>query len=233
MFKICSTLLVLLVAACGSDSEADTEATGEAQFADAETNPDGSSREPARPTESFAVSIEVAGSGDLSGLDATCLDGASGQFEGLLSGSAEVDDGVYLAAVGSGAASFETPAGCVIDEVQIAALTRVVVRAELTATTSSCESYCGAKARQVAEGECSSSADEASCRAAAEGEYSATCEVSCEQTDHRIVAETELSTAARAELAASALAGSALGVVAADLTFDRIEDGSGDTVDES
>lgn len=228
------TAMTIAAAACGgADSTADTEATGEARFADAETRPDGTANEPARPQSGFTVSVEVAGSGSLSGLDASCLDGATGQFEGLLGGTAEIDDGVYVAGVASGQGSFSTPSGCAIPDLEITALTRVVVRAELVASVQTCESYCSAKARQSAEGECSGSGDQASCRAAAEGDYSASCEVACEGSEHRIVAETEMSTAARAELLASQVAGSSLGTIAADLTFDHIEDGAGDPVAEN
>lgn len=236
MNKLTAPLTALafsLAAGCGSGStDADTATTGEARFADADTNADGSDREPARPESTFSVSVEIAGTGDLSGLDTTCLDGASGMFEGLLGGTAEVDDGIYVAALAAGSAGFTTPSGCDIPDLEISALTEVVIRAELTATTTSCESYCAARARQSAEAECDGDGDQVACRGTAEGEYTASCEVACEQSEHRIVAETALSAAARTELAASQVTGSSLGTIEADLTFDRVEDASGQVIDE-
>lgn len=227
MSRHLSPLLLLLVACGGStDSDADTATTGQAQFADA------SDREPARPQQSFTVSVEVAGSGDLEGLDPSCLDGATGAFEGLLTGTAEIDEGVYFAGLARGSAGFTTPAGCAIDDLEITALTEVVVRAELAVSAPTCDAYCGARARQSAEAECAGDGDEAACRGAAEGEYQASCTVACEQSGAVIAAETELSAAARTELVASQLAGSSLGTIAVDLTFDAIEDASGGVVEE-
>lgn len=227
--------LSCLAAACGGSgsTDAETAATGEARYADAETKPDGSAREPARPTGEISVTIEVRGSGDLSGLEPTCLDGAAGMFEGLLATTTEVDDdGVYFAGIAEGEASFETPSGCEIPELEIAALSEVVVRGELSATAASCESYCSARARQSAESECAGSSDQVACRSSAEGDYMASCQVACEQSAVVIAAETELSAAARAELAASQIAGSSLGTLDVNLVFDRIEDGDGAVIDE-
>ncbi len=110
----------------------------------------------------------------------------------------------------------------------------LLLRGELSATTQNCESYCAAKARSHAEAECSGEADQASCRAAEEASYEASCETSCtSSTTHVIVAETALSATALADLNASALTGAAIGEVQADLTFDRIEDDQGETVEEA
>jgi hypothetical protein len=172
----------------------------------------------------------------MSGLQPECvLDGAAGAFEGEYAGEATIeDDGAYVAALASSTAQFFTPSGCLVPELEIAALTEVVVRASITATQPNCDAYCAAKARSEAEAECGATATSSTCRAAAGSEYQASCSIACSDgTDYRIVAETELSATAVAELSASQLSGLALGELSVDLTLDRIEDGQGQVVAEA
>jgi hypothetical protein len=230
------------VAACGDDAaDADTTARGQAVYRDAETNAAGEPQPAARcaPQPShdpMLVEILVRGSGDLGDLDPQCsLDGATGSFKGLFSGVATIDgDGAYVATLASADAFFETPSGCEIPTIEIGAVTEVVIRGTLSATTQNCEAYCSAKARSYAEGECSGAGDQVACRAAAEGEYQASCGASCSaETTHVIAAEAALSASALAELNAAALTGAALGELSANLTFDYLADASGNVVSEA
>jgi len=161
------------------------------------------------------------------------LDQASGAFSGLYEGEAQIDDGVYVATFASSEAAFETPSGCTLPDLAIGTLTRVVLRAELSATTENCEAYCAAKARSEAEAECEGDPDQAACRADFAASYEASCETACSTSTHRIVARTALGVDTLAALNASSITGTGLGTVQADLTFDHIEDASGSTVDES
>jgi len=238
----CCGALVTSAACTSEDDEVDgdTTARGVATYEDARTDSSGQPQQPATPepqpaNDPMRVEIRVEGMGTLDGLDPQCsLDGLSGAFDGLYTGQGSVDDdGVYVAGFASSTATFETPTGCEIPTLEIGTVTNVVVRGELSATTTNCQSYCSAKARSSAETECSGNNNEASCRATAESEYAASCQTQCTTTNHRIVAETQLSATAAAELSARNLSGAALGELFVDLTYDRIEDGSGNIVNES
>jgi hypothetical protein len=235
-------IALLFTAGCDdSGADIDTTARGKATYDDARTDAGGNPAQPASPpsqssSDPMRLTLMVSGTGEITGLEPACaLDGATGSFEGLFAGEASLDgDGAYLAALASGDAFFSTPSGCDIPDVQISALTEVVVRGELSATTQNCETYCQARARAYGEGECGAEAGSATCRAEAEGEYSAACTTQCTaSTTHSIVAETRLSTQAVADLSARSLTGAALGEIEVDLSFDRMETAAGEPVDEN
>ena len=227
---ILSSLVVLAFGACASDDDGGTETsqvTGSMRYADATTNDDGTPHEAEAPPagQDITITVEVRGTGVVSGLDASCtLDGAAGQFTALFDGAAQVDEnGAYVAGIGSGAASIETPNGCAIPELTVTAITDVVVRAEIAATTQSCETYCAASARSDAEAECAGSSSQAECRASAEAAASASCQTECTTQRDVIVAEASLAASLLGDLDADALRAAALGDFSADLTFDHME----------
>jgi hypothetical protein len=228
---------LLAATGCTSEQEVDTTAFGVARYQDAETDEAGNPRDPSGPaSQEMAVAIHIEGSGELSGLEPQCtLDSVAGSFEGELLGTATIDeDGAYVAALASSTAEMFTPSGCEIPELEITALSEVLVRATIAATTQNCESYCSAKARSHGEAECGAEPGSASCRLAAEGDYRASCQTSCRsETTHVLVAESRLSATALAELTATSLTGAALGEISVDLSFDRIETAEGETVEET
>lgn len=232
--------IALLIACDSGGVEGDTTASGQSYYKDADSDPDGSEREWATPEpqsggDSMVVTIEADGNGTFSLSDPECsLDGATGAFEGLYEGEADIDsDGFYVASLASADAVFTTPSGCTIPSLTIDVVNEVVVRGELTTTTQNCETYCQAKARSYAESECEGDADEATCRSDAEAAYEGDCTTTCDDpTTHVIVAETSLSTTAIADINSQALTGEGLGEVQADLTFDHMEDDQGDDVDD-
>ena len=241
---ICSALsLVALLAACGSrePEQVDTQSTGNARFADAETDDSGAARPPARPapqprSDPRWVEIRFEGTGALElsepGCDPTNLTGA---FEGLYQGEATLDDdGVYVASFAEAEAEVVTPSGCEVPGLSIDLITGVEVYSTLSATRENCETYCTAKARAHAEEACSADSSEAECRAEVAAEYAAACQTTCTRsTTYTIVASTSLGASALADLTADALTGAALGTIEADLTFDHIEDEQGETVSEA
>lgn len=225
---IITMLSLSIFGACASDGDEPTsQVTGAMRHDDATTNADGSPREAAAPApdQPATITVEVRGTGVMSGLDPACqLDGASGQFRALFEASATVDDGgAYVAALTGGDARLETLGGCEVPELTVNLITDVVVRAELAATTASCESYCAASARSQAEAECASSTTQAECRASAEATASASCQTECTTQRSVIVAEASLAASLLGDLDAEALRAAALGDVAVDLTFDHME----------
>ena len=245
MLRSMTLAAALFLAACDSGSadepkDADTYADGQTRYRDADTDSDGSAREPAMPgpqssDEPMWVEIAIEGSGDLDITDPECeLDSLSGSFSGLYSGEAEIDnDGIYIAALASSEAEFTSPSGCTLPDLSISSVSEVVVKGYLSATQENCDTYCAASARSHAEAECEGSSDEASCRAEQEAEYSASCTQTCTgSTTYAIYAESALSATALAELNGAALTGTALGSLEVDLPFDRIVDETDNTVDE-
>lgn len=216
---------------------ADTEASGQAVYQDAERKPDGSDQEPNRPDlqpddDPMFVEIVVSGSHELDLGEVEC-ESLDGSFEGLYTGEATLDDdGIYVASMSSTEASFDLPEGCAPPDLGVSTLTEVLVRASLSATTQNCDGYCEAKARSSAEAACEGDSDEASCRTETEASYEASCTRSCASETHTLVAETALSASALTSLNAAGLTGQALGSLDVDLTFDTIRDADGDTVAE-
>lgn len=217
--------LTAFLAACGGEAEGDATAKGNATYPDESPPPKQPSSDP------MTVDVRVEGSGTLSGLEPQCeVEGASGSFNGLLSGEGELDgDGGYVAVLAQ--SDFTTPSGsCEIPDLQIGTLTSVVVHAALSNTQENCSTYCASKARSEAEAECGSDAD---CIASFEADYEASCETSCSgSTTRSIVAETELGVTALAALNAGGITGTTIGEIDADLTFDHLESDDGGTVEE-
>jgi len=232
-----SILIPLLFLGCdGPDEDAETTAEGAATYEDAETSPDGSARERSSPEQGtqMDVSLEVDGTGELDVGDPSCsLDGNS--FDALYQGTGEVrSDGTYLASFASADATFETPSGCEIPDVDVGVVTGVEVVARIENTSQQCTTYCQAKARAWAESECESAEDQASCRSQAEASYQGSCETACEDPEtYAIVARTSLGASALTSLAVDELSGAALGTLEVDLSFDRIEDVDGNEVSEA
>jgi hypothetical protein len=230
------------LAACDTSgsAEADGAVAGEATYEDAQTEHDGEPSEPARPgpqpgNEPLLIDVEVSGTGELSGLDPSCLDGATGSFSGLFFSEAELRaDGLYTATLASSEAQFWTPSGCAIPDLEISAFTEVVVKGMLTSKSRNCEGYCEAKARKHAEAECGAAPGAAACRAEAEASYAASCQASCESSEtYAIVGRSRLGADALAALNAQSVTGRALGEVEINLTFDRLEDADGERVPEN
>ena len=232
---------LLLAAACAGDEDAtiDTTARGQATYRDAATDHDGAPRQPAAPPEQpdgdpMRIQITVEGTAEMPDLDPSCaLDGATGSFEGIFAGEASLgEDGAYVAGLASADALFSTGTGCEVPDLEITALSEVVVRGEISATTRNCETYCEAQARAHGEAECGAGADAAACRAEAESELAGSCQTECTTTAHAIVAETRLSVDAVAALSARGLTGAALGELEVDLQFERMETADGQVIDD-
>ncbi|MBE7450547.1 MAG: hypothetical protein HS111_17105 [Kofleriaceae bacterium] len=223
------TLLSLsILGACTSDDGAPPtgQVAGELRYRDAATNPDGTPREAATPpAQDGRLTVEVRGTGTLDGLTGACaLEAASGQFRARFDAAAAIGpDGAYVATLASAAARLETLGGCPIPDLTVALVTDVVVRAELDATTATCESYCAASARSDAEATCAGSATQATCRAAAEADAQAACHTECTTQRDVIVAEASLSASLLGEVDAELLRAAALGELRAELTLDRME----------
>jgi hypothetical protein len=219
-------ILTAFLAACsGPEAKGDATAKGSATYPDDSPPPEQPSSDP------MTVDVRVEGSGTLSGLEPQCdLEGASGNFNGLMSGEGEVDgDGGYVAVLGE--SEFTTPSGsCAIPDLQIGTLTSVVVHAALSNTQENCSTYCASKAKSEAEAECGSDAD---CLTSVEADYEASCETSCSgSTTRSVVAETSLGVSGLAALNAAGITGTSIGEIDVDLTFDHLESDDGETVDE-
>lgn len=233
-----AALLASVASGCkySDDDQNDTQVQGECTQQDASTDHAGQPKEPSKPkAQPIEVSITVAGKGALSGLKPECqLEGASGNFKGLLVGQGEIEDGgFYFAGLASSSGAFTTPSGsCEIPDLSVASVTEVVVKAKLENTSENCRSYCESKARAHAESECGASSTQASCRSAMEAEYTASCRQECTgTTTRRIVAETRLGLAAIAQMNAQGFTGKGLGSLDADLTFEKIEESNGEVID--
>ncbi|MFT6143913.1 MAG: hypothetical protein ACJATT_003926 [Myxococcota bacterium] len=226
MNRLTPLLLTALLTACGGQAE--TESTGNAQYVESSETAD----EPARP-DGFFLEIRAEGTGTFDVAAPECqADSLTGSFNALYEGEADVNnDGIYIASLTT--AEAQTPSGCDLPDLDIGLVTDIVVRGEVQATSSNCSTYCDSQAGAYADTECSGDADEASCRSTAEAEYTSSCTTSCESSTNVIVAETSLTATALTSLDLTALTGAALGTVTADLTFDHIEDDSGETVDEA
>lgn len=229
------TMFSLLLVACsggGESGEPATNVSGQAVYRDAATDHTGAPAEPATPPAQGAkLSIVVEGSGDLPELDPQCALDPAGSFEAHYLGTLNLsDDSVYAASLGSAAGEITTPSGCEIPELTVGVITDVRIRAELTANTQNCESYCSAAARADAEQSCGATASAAECRTAAEAETSASCTTTCTTQTHLIVAEVSLLASLFGDLDAEALQAAALGDLEANLTFDHMEDQAGNEV---
>lgn len=232
MLKLASILFVVTVGACSSSpdtSSSSADVTGTAVYRDATTDHAGAPQQPsAPPPQSANVSIVVKGTGTIPQVDPRCATDPVGAFEAHYAGSAQLTDGsAYAAAIASGSGTLTTPSGCAISNLTVGTVTDVVVRAELAVTTENCQTYCAASARADAEAQCGSTADQATCRTDAESSAAAQCQTTCTTQAHAIVAEISLGASALGQVSADELKAAALGDMSADLTFDHLEDASG------
>jgi hypothetical protein len=212
------------LAACSSnDNSASTGVSGHALYRDSTTNDDGTPHQAATPAPQTArLTLTVTGTGQLSGLDLSCADAASGLFQARYDGSAALGDAGNVDATLAAATTITTPSGCTIPNLAVGAITGVKLHAELDATTANCSAYCGASARADAESRCAGSADEVSCRASAEASAQASCNTTCTTQSHAIVADTDLGVAALGQLDADQLQAGAFGALHGDLTFAQL-----------
>ena len=232
-FSISRLSFILLAIAACTDGGAGggTTVTGTSTYRDSRTNPDGTQHQAAAPpAQTASASLAVDGTGTLSGVDARCLDGATGQFHALYDGQASLAGDGTLSATLAAAGDVTTPSGCAIPDLVVGAVTGVHVRVELDATTTNCQSYCDASARADAESACETSTDQATCRSQAEASASASCQTACTTQAHAIVAEASLGAGALGTIDADALHAGALGNVDTSLTFDHMEDADGNRV---
>ncbi|MCB9562292.1 MAG: hypothetical protein H6709_08425 [Kofleriaceae bacterium] len=225
-FLIAST--VVSAAACADDpaGAGAGRVAGTARYHDAATEHDGSPHEAAAPAPGTATLVlEVRGTGALDGVDPSCAaDAASGQFRARYAADAALDDGgAYAAALLAADGRVETLGGCAVPSLTVAAITDVVVRAELDATTARCDAYCAAQARASAEAECGVEPAAAACRGDAEVQAAATCQTTCTPQDTVIVAEASLAAGLVGDLDADALRAAAVGDLTVALTFDHVE----------
>jgi hypothetical protein len=227
-------LSLFAVAACGGGGgdEADTNVTGQAVYRDARTTHDGLQAEPAPPPAQGAkISIVIEGTGQIPQVDPQCALDPAGAFEASYLGTLNLtEDSVYASSFGSAAGTIATPSGCTIPDLTVGVITDIRIRGELTATTQNCDTYCSAAARADAEESCGATAGAAECRSTAEAQATASCTQTCTTQTHVIVAETSLAASLLGDIDASALRAAALGDFEANLTFDHMEDDSGNVV---
>jgi len=227
MFLLASTLTF----GCTSESESETTArlSGSAVYRDATTDHDGAAKPAATPEgQSARVSIVVKGTGTIPEVDPKCALDPAGQFEAhYLSTTTVTDKNVYTATVAETNGQIQTPSGCTIPDLTVGLITDIVVRAELAINTTSCETFCSARARADAEAQCGATASSATCRAQYETQASAQCQTTCTTSAHAIVAEVSLAASLLGDLDADALRAAALGELTANLTFDHLEDSDG------
>ncbi len=239
--KIILFTLLMMVAGLGCQFDGASNAAGLKGNVDAggSANFDGGSDENGSPLRPAAQPIEleltVAGTGTYPALDLECVRNSPvGAFEGTISGDGNIDEnGAYLGTLAMASAAFQTPAGCEIPALDVGVVTSARLRALLRASTMNCDGYCTARARSAAMAECGAEADAVACRSAAEAEYQASCTVACNRVDHVIVAETELAADVAASLLLSQSSGQIDGAITAGLSFDHIENGSGQPVAEN
>lgn len=239
-FFIACTLGLL---ACGNDdqlAEGDSSSEGEVTYRDAETEADGSPKEPAAPEEDSGppmwVEVVVDAAAELDVSDPSCsLDGLGNSLEVLYSGEAVInDDGTYVAVFSSSEAEIIGAPECTLPDLSISAVTGVSVQGWYETTTQRCETYCESSARAEAEQACEGSSDEASCRAEAEAEHEASCTTSCEDAEtYAIFAEASLGADQVAEVSTNMVSGDGMGSISADLRFEALVDSEGNTVSEN
>lgn len=221
-----SLAMFLVLSACTSSGEgiATSELRGDAAFRDAKTDHAGNPVAPATPRESVKITLMMKGSGQFVAdkLDPRCALDPAGQFTATFSGTADTASGsTYLAALGAGKVT--TASGCELPELSALAILDAKVRAEITATTQSCKSYCEASARADAEAQCGATASAASCRAQAESTAAASCQTTCTTQSEVIVAEASLATSLFGGIDLDDLRVASFGDLEADLTFDHVE----------
>ena len=221
-----SLAMILVLGACTSSGEgtATSELRGDAAFRDAKTDHAGNPQAPATPSDSVKITVVMNGSGQFSAdkLDPRCALDPAGQFTATFTSTADTASGsAYLATLGAGKVT--TASGCELPELSSLAILDAKVRAEITATTQSCKSYCEASARADAEAQCGATASAAQCRAQAESTAAASCQTTCTTQSKVIVAEASLATALFGGIDLNDLKAASFGDLEADLTFDHVE----------
>jgi hypothetical protein len=221
-----SLAMILVLGACTSSGEgtSTSELRGDAAFRDAKTDHAGNPQAPATPSDSVKITVVMNGTGQFSAdkLDPRCALDPAGKFTATFTGSADTASGsAYLATLAAGKVT--TASGCELPELSSLAILDAKVRAEITATTQSCKSYCEASARADAEAQCGATASAAQCRAQAESTAAASCQTTCTTQSEVIVAEASLATALFSGIDLNDLKTASFGDLEADLTFDHVE----------
>jgi len=223
-------LFVVLVGACTSNTDTpSTQVVGQAVYRDAATDASGQPQQPATPPpQSITVQMAVKGIGSIPQIDPRCATDPVGEFHAQYTSTARISStDAYVAAFSQGMLS--TPSGCAVPDLQVSAIVGVEIRGELQVTTENCQTYCAANARADGEAQCTTSTDQASCRAMAESTLSAQCQTKCTTQAHAIVAQISLGASAfgQEQLGADELEAAVLGDLSANLTFEHLEDVSG------
>lgn len=224
-------LALAALAACTDDDGADTTSTesavtGTAVYRDAATDDTGNTREPAAPPpqQDVAFSVKLEGSAWLLDLAPGCLFDPNGRFEAYYGGTLAIgENGACTGALAESSTQLVTQAGCLISDLEVGSVERVVVRAELAPTMTNCETYCEAHGRAEAEHACAAAASAIECRATHAANAAASCRTTCMQRAHRIVAESSLDATVFTGLDADHLRAGALGKLVIDFEFDRME----------
>lgn len=222
--------ITVLAVACGDDPSGSGEAVrGGIAYRDATTDHAGASRDPAAPpAQSATLTLIARGTATIPELDPRCAADPVGRFEARYVGSMVVDGGgAYTALIAGGSGAITTPSGCELPELTVGAITEVVVRAELDATTQTCQTYCQASARADAEQACGAHAAAASCRADLESQAAATCTSTCTTSAHAIAGEASVDASLLGELDVDALRAAAFGELEVDLVLDAMIDADG------
>ncbi|MBA3395337.1 MAG: hypothetical protein H0T89_21995 [Deltaproteobacteria bacterium] len=222
-----SYLYLLTAAALGCTDDGGSEGTaavsGAAVYRDSATAHDGTPRQASSPPAQDAkLTLVVKGNATIPQVDPQCATDPVGRFEARYAGTMDIgSDGAYLTALAAG--EIVTPSGCEIPELTVGVVTDIVLRAELTATTQNCQTYCEASARADAEASCGASASAAACRSSAESSAAASCMTTCTSQTRKIVAETSIGAGSLGQVDASALRAATFADVEARMVFDIIE----------
>lgn len=230
MFLMLVLVMALIGAGCGPSDEGSSgngSVQGSCQYDDAQTNTDGTAKEPAQPEpQPMTVEVHMSGTGTFPNLAQSCS--VNGNFSGMMQNNVSVDDdGRYLSVMNFGQGAFSTELGCQIPELNLATVLSFKVVAKLENTQRNCKTYCDAKLSASCESSCESqfggASARATCRQACEAQGSGSCQTHCTgSTTRRITAETQLSAAAIAELNARRAGVNGVGEMNIDLTFDKV-----------
>lgn len=224
-----TTLMLALIAPAHA---ADLDLTGPALFRDAGSHPDGSAAISARPAgQDVDVFVELDARGSYHDVDPLCSLASRGELEGEYGAVGEIDRGLMFATMSSSDASFWTSLGCELGDPRIGLAQSITVRAELEATVPNCDAYCAAYARAEAEAICGVGPDAATCWAEEESAAMASCTLTCEDEAYAIVGETTLDATQLANANEYGLRAGALTRLRAELSFDHMEDASGDEIE--
>lgn len=213
------TLLLLL--ACAPTTDANF--TGQATFRDAQTDANGSPKEP-QPVERedggdqpIQFTTSFAGTGIFGDLTDICLP-LDGSFTGTSSSEGSVDsDGNFSVEISAASSSsvLTSTLGCVTSDLDIDALTSITIVASIDADSENCSYYCESDARA----ECESDSDRESC----EADLAASCQEECTTEHTSLLAEVTIDGGASLDAINSGIDGEAFGAFTSDLTFDTMD----------